>query len=632
MTHRVRPRRRDAPRPSRHPGRLTASKNCPTRHRHQLQRRQPQHDLKKIASIAASRRAMPDRAKQRPAPTAGTAASPARTTTQTRSPATNTARTPRNPAAEALAHQRIDHQQHAHAEADERKRQHAPPGRGGGGGRSSPTRDSIHVSMNCITVYDAICAIVGPASRSSSTSGRCERGRGDVRSVIGRRRVSCGCSAKQKNPEARSPQGPCFSRNRWILRRGPRCPAAVIRITATPIRTGRSFSLRDATPCVGDVKPRVERGQGPNGKGRPTNRPPFVQKFVIVPRASPEVHVRRRRGRVRCRTSPPEHSCVSPPRNRTTPGRTFSAPLAWAGPPVLPPAGVPVTGLPPSPRLLPVAGGGGVPRGCVRFKVRPPTVRDPRSRGRERVIRRRRPGRLSRPLRRRAALASSSPARPSHRPGQGASPEGSVSLQRSLAVPRCPVWPTSADDPAAAFVTVSPRPPPLPAASIVEAYRCVRDAWRDGRRPLRFSACTAATTAFPLSSRVGHRFERVMHRRSFTAGVPLPARAVAHSLAGVPRIAAPAASLGFLPFAALLPAPAGVAAFPAARTHLPFPRSLVPTLLKVRCLVGPSGRLPPEGEGDRRPRVTGRGSSGFRPRRRSVPWRTLHVPPRPMPP
>ena len=118
---------------------------------------------------------------------------------------------------------------------------------------------------------------------------------------------------------------------------------------------------------------RLSSGRWPNEKGRPTNRPPFVQKFVIVPRASPEVHVRRRRGRVRCRTSPPEHSCAFRRRGKGTTARPDFFRPRWLGPArqCFHRRGVPVTGLPPSPRLLPVVGGGGVPRGCVRFNVRP---------------------------------------------------------------------------------------------------------------------------------------------------------------------------------------------------------------------------------------------------------------------
>src|SRR5580704_9378135 len=36
----------------------------------------------------------------------------------------------------------------------------------------SPNRESIQVSMNCMTVYDAICATVGSAIESISTIGR----------------------------------------------------------------------------------------------------------------------------------------------------------------------------------------------------------------------------------------------------------------------------------------------------------------------------------------------------------------------------------------------------------------------------------------------------------------------------
>jgi hypothetical protein len=186
------------------------------------------------------------------------------------------------------------------------------------------------------------------------------------------------------------------------------------------------------------------------------------------------------------------------------------------------------------------------------------------------------------------------------------------------------------DDPAAAFVTVPPRPPPMPAASLVEAAGRFGTRGGTGTRPCGFPPAPAATTAFPLSSRVGHRFERVMHRRSFTAGVPLPARAVAQ-----PGRCAPHCRTGGAPgvFALRGVAPArGCRGVSAARTHLPFSRSLVPTLLKVRW-----SRRAVRPPSTRRVkaiavRVSPAAAPGLRPRRRSVPRRTLHVPPRPMPP
>jgi hypothetical protein len=223
----------------------------------------------------------------------------------------------------------------------------------------------------------------------------------------------------------------------------------------------------------------------------------------------------------------------------------------------------------------------------------PPTLRDPSSRGRKRVIRRRRPGRLSRPLRRRVVPASSSPARPSHRPGRGASPEVHVSLQRSLAVPRYPVWPTSGRS--RCGVCDRPATRPADASRLTRrGRRPVRDAWRDGHPPLRFSACARRDDrCFPcrLGSGTGSN-------GSCTAAPSRPVfrypREPSHGLAGVPRIAAPAALLGFSPFAALFP-PAGVAAFPPLGPTCRFPGHLSRRFLRCDGLVGSCGRLPPDG-------------------------------------
>ena len=174
------------------------------------------------------------------------------------------------------------------------------------------------------------------------------------------------------------------------------------------------------------------------------------------------------------------------------------------------------------------------------------------------------------------------------------------------------------DDPAAAFVTVSPRPPPLPAASIVEAYRCVRDAWRDGHPPLRFSACARRDDRWscdPLSpvvtvrapARTGHAppllhgrcsATRASHRTAWPVTAPLRR---------------PAALLGFLPFAALLP-PAGVAAFPPHGPTCRFPGLPVPT--RCACYVS-SGRtvaVHPLGSKADRTKDSGRGSWASSPR------------------
>jgi hypothetical protein len=66
-------------------------------------------------------------------------------------------------------------------------------------------------------------------------------------------------------------------------------------------------------------------------------------------------------------------------------------------------------------------------------------------------------------------------------------------------------------------------------------------------RPCGFPPVPAATICAPQSSRFGHRLGRVMHRRSFTAGVPLPARAVTRPGRRTPHRAAPVALLGFRP-------------------------------------------------------------------------------------
>ena len=63
-------------------------------------------------------------------------------------------------------------------------------------------------------------------------------------------------------------------------------------------------------------------------------------------------------------------------------------------------------------------------------------------------------------------------------------------------------------------------------------------------RPCGFSPAPAATTACPLSSGFGHRLDRVMHRRCFTAGVPLPVRAVARPCRCRPHSGAPAVPWG----------------------------------------------------------------------------------------
>jgi hypothetical protein len=163
------------------------------------------------------------------------------------------------------------------------------------------------------------------------------------------------------------------------------------------------------------------------------------------------------------------------------------------------------------------------------------------------------------------------------------------------------------DDPAAAFVTVLPRGPPMPAASLVEAASWFGTRGGTGTRPCGFPPAPAATTAVsPVVSgrapvRTGHAPPLLHGRCSATRASRRTAWPVC------PAFAAPAALLGFSPFAALLP-PAGVAAFPPLGPTCRFPGHMSRRFLRCDGLVGPSGRLPPEGEGDRRPRVTGRGS------------------------
>jgi hypothetical protein len=169
------------------------------------------------------------------------------------------------------------------------------------------------------------------------------------------------------------------------------------------------------------------------------------------------------------------------------------------------------------------------------------------------------------------------------------------------------------DDPAAAFVTVSPRPPPVP-GRLNHRGDPVRSGRVAGRAPALavFRLCPPRRPLFPC-----RRGSGTGSNGSCTAAPSRPVfrypREPSHGLAGVPRIAAPAALLGFSPFAALFP-PAGVAAFPPLGPTCRFPGHVSRRFLRCDGLVGPSGRLPPGGEGDRRPRVTGRGSWASSPR------------------
>jgi hypothetical protein len=126
--------------------------------------------------------------------------------------------------------------------------------------------------------------------------------------------------------------------------------------------------------------------------------------------------------------------------------------------------------------------------------------------------------------------------------------------------------------------------------------------------------------ACPLPSRFGHRLDRVMHRRSFTAGVPLPARAIARPGRCRPRRwhrrrSWGSALRGFAPTR-------GFRGVSAARTHLPFSlRLLPPPAVAVYVSSGASGEPPPTGVRGSSSAAAGRGSWASSPRAmRSVAW------------
>ena len=225
------------------------------------------------------------------------------------------------------------------------------------------------------------------------------------------------------------------------------------------------------------------------------------------------------------------------------------------------------------------------------------------------------------------------PERPSHRPGRGASPEVHVPLQRSLAVPRCPGLPASGRS----RCGVGDRLATMPAGPGRFTHRSmpsVRDAWRDGRlAPAVFRLCPPRRPFVPLSSRVGHRFERVMHRRSFTAGVPLPARAVARPDRCTPHVLHRRRSWGLRPsrrcsrprVSRRLRRPG-----PPAVSPMTAPRRVV----KCFCTVGSSAGLPPTvAMQGRIVRASPAAAPGLCPRVRSVLRRRVRAAPtQPMPP
>ena len=215
--------------------------------------------------------------------------------------------------------------------------------------------------------------------------------------------------------------------------------------------------------------------------------------------------------------------------------------------------------------------------------------------------------------------------RDSHQARPGASPE--VPLQRSLAVPRCPVLPTSGRS----RCGVSDRPASGPAGTTpLGKGSSVRDRWRRGPSPLRFSACArrdgrlspAVTVRAP--ARPGHAPPLLHGRCSAT-------RASRRTAWPVPPRGDTGGAPGVLPFAALLP-PAGVAAFPPLGPTCRFPGASSRRAVAFYVSSGASVCLHPLGPRACRslPPVA---APGLRPRGRCVPWRGVWVPaPRPLPP
>jgi hypothetical protein len=263
----------------------------------------------------------------------------------------------------------------------------------------------------------------------------------------------------------------------------------------------------------------------------------------------------------------------------------------------------------------------------------PPVLPGPSSRTGQRVIRRRRPGRLSRPSRRRAVLLEQSE-RPSHRPGRGASPEVHVPLQRSLAVPRCPGLPASGRSRYGVGDRLAKLPAVAAPASVIEAVRCVRDAWRDGRLALAvFRLCPPRRPFSPVVTdrapvRTGHA-PPLLHGRCSATRASRRTAWPMHPAYLLHR----RRSWGFRPsrrcsrprVSRRLRRPS-----PPAVSPMTAPRRVV----KCVCPVGSSAGLPPTiAMQGRVVRASPAAAPGLRPRVRSVPRRRVRAAPtQPMPP
>ena len=269
-------------------------------------------------------------------------------------------------------------------------------------------------------------------------------------------------------------------------------------------------------------------------------------------------------------------------------------------------------GLSPSPILLPVAGGGGVLRGCVRFGVRPATGPRFLTAGHHG------PSGVAGP----AGFARGVVARRSSSVPHGTptGPAGSPLLR--FLFPYSVRWPCRAvrccrhpDDPAAAFRTAPPPSPPVRHPGQVSS---VRDRWRRGPPPLRFSACArrhsrlspAVTVRAP--ARPGHAPPLLHGRCSAT-------RASHRTAWPVPPRGGTGGAPGVLPFAALLP-PAGVAAFPPLGPTCRFPGASSRRAVAFYVSSSRPGRPSPTRDSGRAPSGSNPAAApGLRPRGRSVP-------------
>jgi hypothetical protein len=245
---------------------------------------------------------------------------------------------------------------------------------------------------------------------------------------------------------------------------------------------------------------------------------------------------------------------VARPRFRITPGREVYGHIGLAGRAGFPIGATSFTGCRRRPRSSPWrAAAASFAAACASASGPRPT-RCLAAAGHHEPHRRRRPGRGSRrAATRRTGCAS---ARHSYRPGRVASHEVSLPLQRSLAVPRCPVLPTSGRS----RCGVGARPATRSRRRASRWSRTDRDPWRRGPSPLRFSACArrlgreSPAAADRAPARTGHA-PPLLHgrcsatRASHRTAWPMPPRG---GTGGAP---------GVRPFAAFLP-PAGVAAFP----------------------------------------------------------------------